>query len=238
MCVRRHTRWPTSSTCCSSKNAKQRARSSRTSNGKKTAYRRVRIALGAVALVGASAALYGFSKRETLRLAGELEQAKAEGAASFEELDTCAAAHQLAIDDAKSCRGERAAEEERFMRSISGLVTDNQQTVAETERRLDETGARLRTCEADERAATEDRDDLAATLDAKEGAWTKERGDLLGHAIGSRRRPATLRGRTQDDDEVADPPARRSRSVHRRPRHVHVGAPRRAGAFCCAREAK
>ncbi len=148
----------------------------------KTAYRRARIAFAAVALVGCAGALYGYSKRETWRLASELERAKAEGAASFDKLDTCVAAHQLARTEAEQCVSERAADEERFMQSVTSLVDAQQAAQLEADRQIEDGAARLRSCNESAREAAEaweaQRSALEETLADNEAKWAAERADL------------------------------------------------------------
>jgi serine/threonine protein kinase len=148
----------------------------------KAAYRRVRIAFGAVALIGAGAVLFGYSKRETLRLAGELDRAKAEGVASFDKLDTCVAAHRIADNDAKNCLGERSKDEDRFTRSLTSLVTSNERTHEEVSTRLEATSARAYACEADATQAAEDHSTQVSTLtedlSTKTTAWNVQRTEL------------------------------------------------------------
>ena len=74
-------------------------------------------ALG-VALLAAVGVAYGH--RETLRLARELERARAEGAASFDRLDTCVAAHRVADREAVACSAARARDREEARRRENG----------------------------------------------------------------------------------------------------------------------
>jgi chromosome segregation ATPase len=149
----------------------------------KTAYRRVRIAFGAIALIGAGALLFGYSKRETLRLASELQRARAEGAASFDKLDTCVAAHQIARDDASSCTHDREQEEERFMRSLTSMVQSDQTAREEITARLEGANLRLRNCEQDSKLAEENWTSAVTTLEddlaTKTAAWQDKRAELI-----------------------------------------------------------
>ena len=149
-------------------------------------YRRVKLALAGVALITATAVLFGVSKRETFRLAAELERAKAAGAASFEELDTCAAAHQVAKTEAEICRHERD-EQARVHEQASATAAATYAAEAESlTRKLSYANTRLEGCEksAEEAAkawATE-RDELTAErrsvedeLARQRASWAEER---------------------------------------------------------------
>ncbi|MEQ9319069.1 MAG: protein kinase, partial [Polyangiaceae bacterium] len=110
-------------------------------------YRRVKVALAGVALLTGMGVLYGVSKRETFRLAAELQRAKAAGAASFEELDTCAAAHQLAKTEAESCqiaRDEQAASHAHASTRAASAHAAEAETLT---RKLSYANTRLETCE-------------------------------------------------------------------------------------------
>jgi len=154
----------------------------RSLNNQKAAYRRIRVALGAFALIGISAVLYVYSKRETLQLASELERAKAEGAESFDKLDTCAAAHQLAAQQTRSCVSSREQDEDRFMQSLTTLMTSNEEAQQAIGQRLETTRVRLNTCESDSGTAAEawqaERTKLNDTLQTTQAAWHRERIEL------------------------------------------------------------
>src|SRR6185436_12086840 len=64
----------------------------------------LRASFVAVIVLACLGGLFAYSKRNTLRLASELAAARAEGAASFDKLDTCAASHQLAQRETQACR--------------------------------------------------------------------------------------------------------------------------------------
>lgn len=83
---------------------------------------RARVA-AAVVLV-AVAALGGVAlwKRETLRLAGELEEARTRGAESFDKLDTCVASHAVAKREAQVCTGELEHEREEHEKTLTSLA--------------------------------------------------------------------------------------------------------------------
>ena len=107
---------------------------------------RVRLALAGAAMVGVVGALYGYSKRETLRLANELQHARAQGAASFDQLDTCAAAHRLSQQNVSACQLARDDERSAHQRALSGILHDKKLALAGLQKRLDRSATRLRSC--------------------------------------------------------------------------------------------
>jgi hypothetical protein len=80
-----------------------------------------RMALAALLLVASGGALFAYSKRQTIRLASELDRARAEGAASFGHLDTCIASHQLAQREATACRDAKSRQEEEYRAKLRQL---------------------------------------------------------------------------------------------------------------------
>jgi eukaryotic-like serine/threonine-protein kinase len=87
-----------------------------------------RLALAGVLVLAAVGGVYAYSKRELLRLAGELGRARAEGAASFDKLDTCVASHQLAKREAAACRDERAHEQQGYRAALEHLARNDERT--------------------------------------------------------------------------------------------------------------
>jgi len=81
-----------------------------------------RAAIATTIVAGGVAALFAYSKRETLRLASELDRARAEGAASFDKLDTCVASHRLARREADNCREVKAREEAAFQSTLERIA--------------------------------------------------------------------------------------------------------------------
>ena len=163
----------------------------------KAAYRRVRIAFGAVAMMAAAAGLYGYSKRETLRLAGELERAKAVGEASFDKLDTCVAAHRLARQEARTCVSERQEEEVGHSEQLRTLAAASQSALDDADEQLATTSTRLRTCQDDAKSDaeswTEERGSFeatissqAATLEDQRASWEAARKSLQGERDGAK----------------------------------------------------
>jgi chromosome segregation ATPase len=83
-----------------------------------------RTRLVAILVLLAAAALGGVAlwKRETLRLAGELEEARARGAESFDKLDTCVASHAVAKREAQVCGEELGRERDEHEKTLTSLA--------------------------------------------------------------------------------------------------------------------
>src|SRR5262249_35347935 len=122
-----------------------------------------RATLGTVLVLGGMAALFAYSKRETLRLASELNRARAEGAASFDKLDTCSASHNLAQHETQACRDARAREETQFKAALEHIARTGGATEAAMSRQMQSLEAtfasRLKSCEDDANSAPKLRGD-------------------------------------------------------------------------------
>jgi len=149
----------------------------------KMSLRRLRVAAGAMLLVGLGVAAFGFSKRETLRLAGELERVKAEGAASFDKLDTCVASHELVSREAKSCDTGWQEDKEVFRRTLDIVSAEGERTQTSLARRVTTATARLHTCRDESTEAANEwsaeKDQLTTTHAGREAAWEAEVGKLV-----------------------------------------------------------
>lgn len=121
----------------------------------KISLKRFRVALAATLVLGSGVALWGVAHRETLRLARELEHARAVGADSFDKLDTCVAAHRLAKDQATTCRATRDKERGAFETRLVEQQRTHVATASRLRGEVDRGGRRLRIC-ADEKEAAMD----------------------------------------------------------------------------------
>ncbi|WP_155798836.1 serine/threonine protein kinase, partial [Sorangium cellulosum] len=147
----------------------------------KTSYLRVRIAAGAMTLVGCAVVLLGVSKRETLRLANELDRARQMGAESFDKLDTCIASHQIAQSDMTACRSAREQDRAEFNETLASLQKSGTATEAEHARQIQSLhathAARLKTWEdraaEAEKASLADRERLAEAEKARAALVTE-----------------------------------------------------------------
>ncbi len=83
-----------------------------------------RARVGVLMVLLAASAVGGVAlwKRETLRLAGELEQARAKGAESFDKLDTCVASHAVARREAQVCTADLDREKTEHEKTLGSLA--------------------------------------------------------------------------------------------------------------------
>lgn len=138
----------------------------------KAALTRMSLAAAGLAILGIAAGGVLYSKRETIRLAGDLQAAREKGAESFERLDTCIASHNLSSERAAACERERAREQDEFQETLGRIQRTGGESEAAVAREIQEVRAsfqgRLATCEDEARAA-------AATHEAE---VARLRGDL------------------------------------------------------------
>lgn len=157
--------------------------------GQKTSLRRMRVAAGAMLLVGVGAGMYMYSKRETLQLASELQQARAEGAEHFDKLDTCVASYQLTARQARDCSAGRDDERDEFRRTLDDISSQGDQATASLANRLTSANARMRTCREDAAEAAEawrndteawadEKQEMSAELERQQSQWRSERQQL------------------------------------------------------------
>jgi hypothetical protein len=154
---------------------------------------RIRLALGALVLIGIAGGALVFSKRETIQLAGELAKAKKEGQVSFSKLDTCTAMYKVKSNEADDCETSRGKDHTEFQTSLANLGKTGTEAERERARELESRQRKLRACEelatADKKKADEeirkfrdqadrDRDKLSAERDAAAKAWEQARLDL------------------------------------------------------------
>jgi chromosome segregation ATPase len=117
-----------------------------------------------LALAAAGTAGFGYTKRQTLKLASELDRARAQGATTFDQLDTCVAAHQLSQQRARDCTEERTRIETANRQALSSLEADSDAVERELNRRLGAAKRQTRTCEKEHSDATEAWDDERSSL--------------------------------------------------------------------------
>jgi hypothetical protein len=129
----------------------------------KRALARVRVALGALLMGAAGLLLWGYTKRQTLRLASELERARAEGARGFDELDVCVAAHELSRQETRECRAQSDTETELHASALETLRTEHGKREGELESRAATAAEHLEECVDTAREASEKHTALLAS---------------------------------------------------------------------------
>lgn len=141
---------------------------------------RFRIAAAGALVIGIAGALLMFSKRETLRLANELERARREQGESFDKLDTCVASHQLAQQQAQDCRSAREQDKAEYQQAVAAIERSGTASSAEHARELQDMqakhAARLKVCEESADAAAEK---SLAEREKLVSGWDKERAALV-----------------------------------------------------------
>lgn len=108
---------------------------------------RLRWAFGVMLLAGAAGGVVAYQKRETLRVANQLAQARREGAASFDKLDTCVASHQVATKETAACKAALAMERAELKRSLDEVIRTGSQGEAEHAREVQRYNSRIKACE-------------------------------------------------------------------------------------------
>lgn len=140
-----------------------------------------RVTAGALLLLAGFGAWIAFSKRETLRLANELEKARAEGAKSFDKLDTCNASFEAAQGDVRKCKSSREKDkkicEEQLDAQMKLCTSGSQLDCAlESKKIRDQSAARLKACEDDALEAVKVAD---AEQKRQRDEWEKQRTALV-----------------------------------------------------------
>ncbi|MFO0617096.1 MAG: protein kinase [Polyangiaceae bacterium] len=82
---------------------------------------RTRIGALVFFIVAASLVVFGFYKRQSLRLASDLERAQKEGAKSFDKLDTCRASFDVERQEHQTCEADRDRERVENEQTIAAL---------------------------------------------------------------------------------------------------------------------
>jgi hypothetical protein len=136
-----------------------------------------RMALAALFVTAAGGAFFAYSKRETIRLATELDRARAAGAASFGELDTCIASHQVAQREANACRDSQARHEEEYrakLRQVAKSGSGSESSFAKQLTALEATcTTKMKTCEDEKAGAARARD-----VEKQQETWDWQRKEL------------------------------------------------------------
>jgi hypothetical protein len=131
----------------------------------KQSLKRVRIALLAALLMGGAVLLWGVLHRETLRLARELEHARAVGADSFDKLDTCVAAHHIAESEVEACNMVRERESLEHQTTLTRTAATHTEVQRALEGDLNAAQRRHRSCVDDRKQSQLDWDSERASLE-------------------------------------------------------------------------
>ena len=146
-----------------------------------------RAGLVAAVVFGGAGAFYVYSKRETLRLAADLSRARAEGAASFDKLDTCVASHQVAQREVSACREAKSQQQVEFQSMLGQIAKSGGANEATLSRQIQTLQGsfttRLKTCEDEASLAAQgyalERDRLIDDSQRKEAQLVAERDEQL-----------------------------------------------------------
>ncbi len=114
---------------------------------------RTRLAVGALMLLAIGALGAAYSKRETLRLANQLEQARAIGAESFDNLKMCEGAQQLTRTELTTCQSQKARDQANYQHSLAQLAKSGGKSLEEATNQVMVCTAKLKTCEDDAETA-------------------------------------------------------------------------------------
>jgi DNA repair exonuclease SbcCD ATPase subunit len=144
----------------------------------KTTLRRVQMALIALAVALGIGGLYLLSKRRTLELASELERARRERTDTFDQLDTCQAAHDVSQSREAECRQTRKEDGAHYAATIAAL--EGKQSELDT--KLTSTNHALKTCEDDAETAalvcTEEQEALRSELEEAKKSFEEQKKQL------------------------------------------------------------
>lgn len=122
--------------------AEQRARARQKAN-----LLRTRLAAAAMLVIAIAFLGYAYSKRETLRLADELAQARAVGAESFDKLETCQSAHEVAQKQISDCRALRNKDHVDYQNSLASLSRSGDESTKECTQQVMSLSTKVKTCE-------------------------------------------------------------------------------------------
>lgn len=122
---------------------------------------RMQIAFGAMLLVGLGAAGFVYNKREALRIAAQLAEAKRRNDESFDKLDTCVMSHRACRRDVEACESGRARDGVTYKRALDDLASSGSASQSDQAHKIQAYVAKLRACEDGaanaERQASEER---------------------------------------------------------------------------------
>jgi serine/threonine protein kinase len=125
---------------------------------------RFKLTIGGMLLIGAVGAVVVYNQRETLRIAADLDNARSQGAKSFDQLSTCNAAHASdtkALDECKAAADRSTSEHRQQLEEVMRSGSMSQQDHARETQRFNN---RLKTCEDNAASAKRASDEELARL--------------------------------------------------------------------------
>ena len=143
---------------------------------------RTRLAAAALMVVAIGFLGVAYSKRETLRLANELAEARALGAQSFDKLETCQTAQHLTASDLSTCKDQRTRDRTDFQQSLANLSKSGDQTREECAKEVLVFSSKLKTCEDEaevaSKACTEEHERLVSEHETQQRELTEQRDEM------------------------------------------------------------
>ena len=163
--------------------------------------RKAKALVGALVLAGLGVFGVAFSKRETLRLANELNAARADKAASFDKLETCAVSHRVVEDGLQRCKAEQMWAQEEFRGTIEEMAQSGTAAQNQCGNRVLAYGTKLKACDEGATAAAQqcmvDKERINAEADVREHRLELERDDCRADAEGYEAEMASLQARVE-----------------------------------------
>jgi serine/threonine protein kinase len=157
--------------------AEDRARAQQKAKLMRTRLAVVALMLIALAFLGAA-----YTKRETLQLASELEQAREEEKQSFDNLQSCELAQNNTYNRLTTCEIKLKRDRANYQQSLAQLAKSGDESRDECTKQLMLCNTKLKTCEEDAEAAakacTADREQLVADHQKQLKTLTDERDGL------------------------------------------------------------
>jgi len=135
---------------------------------------RARFLVAALLVLGVALLGVAWTKRETLRLAGELAQARADEAASFDKLETCVASHRITTEEVRRCREQNQRDRDDFKKTLEEMERSGSTTQASCAADVLVYTNRLRACEDEAAAARKECSAEQERLNAELSARARE----------------------------------------------------------------
>ena len=157
----------------------EKLQETRTRARQKAKLQRARLFAAALMVVALGIVGVAYAKRETLRLADQLNQARAEGAASFDRLETCTSAQNIAQADLNKCNLQVGRERADYKRSLEEMSRTGSEEKSACAHQLMTFTSKLNTCEeeaeTERKACTESKQQLTDMYQDREADLTEQR---------------------------------------------------------------